>query len=305
MSLNAVITNISRGSLHDGPGVRSVVYFKGCGLHCKWCHNPETISMSPLLLYVPTKCIHCGRCVAVCPQGHEIVGNDMVYHREHCTVCGVCADRCPAGALTLCGKSMTVDEVMKEIRKDRHYYTESGGGVTLSGGECLLHADFCAELLSRCHEEGITTAVESALYVPFENIEKVSPFVDTFFADVKLPDVERHREYTGHDNALIVENLHRLTRMREHIILRIPLIPGVNDSASDMKAFGALIASFGDGVKEIELLKYNYLAESKYRIAGMEYHSFGMEAQTNETMTLLAEALENALNGRFSVTFRT
>ncbi len=304
MSVNAMITNISRGSLHDGPGVRSVVYFKGCGLHCQWCHNPETISLSPILLYASMKCIHCGRCAALCAKGHEIVGRDMIYHRENCTVCGKCADACPAGALSLCGKEMSVEDVMKEIRKDCHYYKESGGGVTLSGGECLLQAAFCAELLRQCRKEGIGTAVESALYVPFEHIEAVSPYVDIFFADVKLPDGKRHAEYTGKDNALILENLHRLTRMRNHVILRIPLIPGVNDSIEDMKAFGALIASFGEGISSIELLKYNYLAESKYEIAGMSYHDFGHETQTDSHMKALALALTASLNGRFSVDYR-
>ncbi len=304
MSLTASITNISRGSLHDGPGVRSVVYFKGCGLRCAWCHNPETISVAPLVLYAPTKCIHCGRCVALCPKGHEIVGDDMVYHREHCTSCGTCADACPTGALSLCGKEMSLDDVLKEIRKDKHYYTESGGGVTLSGGECLLHPAFCRELLMRCKEENIGTAVESALYVPTSHMETVASLVDTFFADVKLPDAKRHEKYTGHDNALIVENLHKLTRMHDHVILRIPLIPSVNDTPEDMKSFGALISTFGDGIKEIELLKYNYLAESKYMGAGMDYHSFGMKTQSDATLQTLAEALEKALDGRFPVYFR-
>ncbi len=304
MSLNAVITNISRGSLHDGPGVRSVVYFKGCGLRCKWCHNPETISMSPLMLYASMKCIHCGRCVALCPAGHEIVGDDMVYHREHCTVCGNCAEVCPVGALSLCGKEMSVEEVMKEIRKDAHYYKQSGGGITLSGGECLLQPDFCKALLEKCRAEGIGTAVESALYVQFSHIEAVSPLVDTFFADVKLPDGARHKAYTGQYNALIVENLKKLTSLHPNITLRIPLIPGVNDSAEDMARFGALIAAFGDGVRGVELLKYNYLAESKYTQAGMEYHSFGMSAQTNDAVERLSASLSEALRGRFPVYFR-
>ncbi len=304
MSVIAPITNISRGSLHDGPGVRSVVYFKGCGLHCAWCHNPETISLSPMILYAPTKCIRCGRCVALCPEEHEIVGDDMVYHRNACTVCGKCADACPAGALTLCGKSMTIDEVMREIRKDRHYYTQSGGGVTLSGGECLLHPAFCEELLRTCKAEGIGTAIESALHVPFSHIEAVAPHVDTFFADMKIPEGRKHREYTGQDNTLILENLEKLSKMRKSIIIRIPLIPTVNDAIEDMMLFAERIRPLGDGIAGIELLKYNYLAEMKYTLAGMEYHSFGKEAQADAAIRQLARTLENAIDGRFPVYFR-
>ncbi len=303
MSVSGCITNISRASLHDGPGVRSVVYFKGCTLKCKWCHNPENLSFSEIILYMPSKCIHCGRCVSLCPECHEIIGNGMVYHREKCITCGKCAESCPSCALTLCGKKMTVDEVLKEVMKDKHCYTESGGGITLSGGECLLQDEFCKELLQRCKKEGISTAVESALYVPTSNMESVSPYVDTFFADIKLPDEKRHKEYTGQSNKLILENLSRLTRIHESVILRIPLIPNVNDSISDMEAFGKIISSFGEGVKGIELLKYNYLAESKYKIAGMTYNSFGNETQDDETVIKLAKTLEEAINRCFPVYF--
>lgn len=154
MSVTAVISNIARGSLHDGRGIRTVVYFKGCGLRCAWCHNPETLSAAPEILHIPAKCIRCGKCTAACPKGcYCIRDTEIAFDREACVRCGRCAEICPTGALTLCGEKKTVDAVFDEVVKDRRYYEESGGGVTLSGGECLLQADFCRALLQRCREE--------------------------------------------------------------------------------------------------------------------------------------------------------
>lgn len=304
MSLTACITNISRGSLHDGPGVRTVVYLKGCGLRCAWCHNPETFHSSPLLLYAPGKCIHCGRCVFLCPECHKIDKDQMVYLREHCTVCGRCADACPSGALTLCGEEMDVEAVLRQVRKDAHFYIESGGGITLSGGECLLYPEFCRQLLMKCRQEGIGTAVESALFVPFAHVESVAPLVDIFFADVKLPDAARHRLYTGQDNHRILDNLQRLTNMHKNVILRIPLIPGVNDSLSDMDAFADVISPLGNGVRGVELLRYNYLASGKYALAGMKYRSFGHKSQSTAQMDALCTRLCQRLHGELPVYYR-
>ena len=289
MSLRALISHLSRGSVHDGRGIRTVVYFMGCGLRCAWCHNPETLTAQRVLTHLPVKCIRCGACVEVCPDHHIVEGNDMRLIREGCSLCGRCADACPTGALTLCGESMTVDEVLAAIRKDKHYYDESGGGVTLSGGECLLHGDFCAELLKRCRDEGIHTTVETALFVPWASVEAVLPYVDHVFADVKLPDARRYRVWTGQDNTLILSNLSRIIEARKAVTVRIPLIPTVNDTPDDMDAFAALLSPLG--VREVELLRYNYLAEGKYESLGMSYTSFGREAQSDETMAELSQRL--------------
>lgn len=296
MHLKAPITNISKGSLHDGPGVRTVVYFKGCMLRCKWCHNPETLSAGKEILFMPSKCIHCGKCIAVCPECHKIVGNDIIFERDGCAACGQCADVCPSRALELCGAEKTVGELFEEIKNDLHYYRASGGGVTFSGGECLLYADFVAELAELCIQNGISTAVESAFFVPFENAEKTLPHIDLFFADLKIPDNEKHKKYTGQGNKTIIENIKRLSELHDNVTLRIPVIPGVNNSGDDISAFAEIINTLGKGVRRVELLKYNNLAKSKYLISGKEYTEFASAPQQDEEMRKLCALLGGKIN---------
>ncbi len=295
MSLTATITNISRGSLHDGPGIRTVVYLKGCGLRCRWCHNPEALSPLPELLYAPVKCIHCGRCIAVCPEHHVIRNNKLYLLRDGCTACMRCAGSCPANALSICGEIKTIDEVFAVIMKDKHYYVSSGGGVTLSGGECLLYPEFSTELLIRCKNNGIGTAVETALFVPWENVSRIAAYVDLFFCDLKISNPDKHRAYTGQDNRLILENLTKLTQMHSNIVIRIPLIPDVNTSAEDLDGFAAVLNSLGAGIQGIELLRYNHLAASKYDQVGKEYISFGDSAQTDTEMKKISDYLQGRL----------
>lgn len=292
MSVTAPVTNIARCSLHDGPGVRTVVYLKGCGLRCAWCHNPETLDGNKRILYIKSKCIHCGKCIELCPEHHRIDGDDMVFDREGCTACGRCAASCPSLALNLCGETKTVEEVFEEIEKDAHYYTASGGGVTFSGGECLLHSEFVFEVAKLCRENHISTVVESAFFVPWESVERVLPYIDLFYADLKIADSSKHRLYTGQGNENIIANISKLSRIHHNVIVRIPLIPGVNDSMDDIAGFGQIIKTFGEGIKAVELLKYNNLAESKYDIAGMEYTKFADNSQTDEDMKSMCEALE-------------
>ena len=291
MSLTAMISNISRCSLHDGPGVRTVVYFMGCPLRCLWCHNPETQSTRARTVYYSNKCIHCGKCIDTCNEHHVVVNGKMEFISEGCSACGKCVEICPACALTVIGEKKSVDDVFDEIKKDTHYYISSGGGVTFSGGECLLYPNFVADLAEKCHAEGIHTAVESSFCVPWKHIESALPFIDTFFVDCKIADPQKHEKYTGKDNRMILKNIRKLCQTGKQIILRIPIIPHVNDTDEDMTQFGKIIAEFGQAIQSIELLKYNYLAKSKYDLVGEKYTAFAQESQTDEEMSRYAQML--------------
>ena len=285
MPVKAKVTNISRCSLHDGPGIRSVIYLKGCALRCKWCHNPETLIAGSQIAYLPDKCIKCGRCVDICPKHHTVNENDMVFLREGCTSCGKCAEACPTGALSLIGEDRDAESVFEEIKKDVEYYKMSGGGVTFSGGECLLSPDFVAKTAEKCKAEGISTAVESALFVPWENVEKVLPYIDLFLTDLKIPDREKHIRYTGQPNDIIIENLKRLVMTDKQVTVRIPIIPGVNDSQNDLESFAEILNSLEDPRVTVELLKYNYLAGTKYSMIGGKYTSFSEKTQEDKEMS--------------------
>ncbi|MFV0400149.1 MAG: glycyl-radical enzyme activating protein [Oscillospiraceae bacterium] len=261
--MKATVFQITRTSLHDGDGVRTVVYLKGCTMECRWCHNPEGLLPKPEILHYPQRCIGCGRCVSLCPECHEVTTSGMRFLREWCTGCGRCAEACPNEVLILSGREMTVEEVFAEIVKDKPYYDRTGGGVTLSGGECLLWPAFCRALLERCRGAGISTAVETALHVPWENIAAALPVTGTFLADLKHGDEAEHSAYTGGSLSLILDNLERLTALHSDVRLRIPLIHGINDGEA-LVGIGRRIRALPTKPKSVELLRFNAAGLGKY-----------------------------------------
>jgi pyruvate formate lyase activating enzyme len=294
MPVDTLIANITRGSMHDGSGIRTVIYFKGCNLKCKWCHNPECISFFPEILYADSKCIKCGICVETCAN-HLLIGSMHVFARHGCIACGKCAEKCPINALELCGKYISPDNLLKEILKDEHYYKTSSGGVTFSGGECLLHPEYVLELCKLCKENDVSITIETALNVPLDDIYLVMPYVESFYVDIKHMDDERHVIHTGNGNKRILSNLVELSKEHDSILIRIPLIPGINDSMENLGETAEFAISLGRGIKGVELLRYNILAKSKYSLQQKEYISFSNETQGKEYMDELCKMLNDVV----------
>ena len=264
MILKATIFDIQRASFVDGPGIRTTVFFKGCNLHCSWCHNPESQSPKPQMMFHKNRCTGCGKCKEKCPNS-----------LEKCELCGKCALYCPHDAREICGKEYTVCEVMREVLKDKAIYEGSGGGVTFSGGECMLQIDFLEAILKKCKEEGIHTAVDTAGHLPFEYFARILPFTDLFLYDIKCLDSEKHEKYTGVKNERILENLERLLKCGASVWVRIPVIPAVNDTKEEMQGIKTLLDAFGRP-ERIELLPYHAMGEHKYAALGREAEVFSV-----------------------------
>ena len=259
--MKATIFDIERNSYVDGPGIRTTVFFKGCNLKCRWCHNPESQSPKPQMMFYKDKCKGCGKCKEICPTPNR------------CTLCGKCTIYCPVDARKVCGREYTVDEVFAEVIKDKAYYDNSGGGVTFSGGECMLQIDFLAEILKKCKENGIHTAVDTAGHIPFESFEKILPYTDLFLYDIKIFDSQKHKQYVGVSNELILENLKKLFERKAKLWIRIPIIPDVNDSIEEIQKIKDFLKTIGTAQK-IELLPYHAMGENKYRAIGKEPQIF-------------------------------
>ena len=273
---NGMIFDIEHGSFVDGPGLRTTVFFKGCDLRCAWCHNPESQSAKPVRMYYADKCIHCGRCSAVCPSP------------DHCILCGKCAAVCPISAVQLKGQTYTAGQIMEEILLDRDFYGEDGG-VTFSGGECMLQPDLLWELLILCKNEGIHTAVDTAGNQPFSVFERIIPFTDLFLYDIKAMDSENHRKWTGVGNERILENLKKLLGMKIPVWVRVPVIPGVNDTVEEITALREFFLQNGRP-ERIELLPYHRLGENKYPALGKNAVLFSVPDA--EKMAKLRKILE-------------
>jgi len=286
-----VLFNIQRYSLHDGPGIRTIPFFKGCPLACKWCSNPESQHPQPELIYKKSDCIGCGKCVEACKQKALSPANPFFIDRERCIQCGGCTRVCPTQALEMKGKRMTVSEVMRELQKEENLFRRSGGGITLSGGEPLLQPEFARELLKACKEKGWHTAIETTGFASKEVIEDVFPFVDLALTDIKALDPKIHEENTGVNNSKILENLIRISFITK-VIVRIPVIPGVNDSPDEIRN----IAEFSrllSGVDTIHLLPYHTFGENKYNLLGRTYLMGEAKTNSDEKMEGLKEIVES------------
>jgi len=293
MPSKGMIFDIKRYAIHDGPGIRTTVFLKGCPLRCLWCHNPESISGSPQLIYTPQKCIGCGHCFDACQNGaHILVEGHHVMDRRKCISCGACAEGCFSGALEIAGQMVTVDEVMAEMLRDRIFYINSGGGVTLSGGEPLFQPEFTLALLEAAKEEGVHTALDTSGYTPWDVLEGVVRFTDLVLYDLKQMDSRAHRALTGVPNELIIDNLRRLDGHDIPIWVRIPLIPGRNDGDSHFHAMGEFLSRL-ENIERVEILGYHRLAESKYERAGMEYTLKGLRPPPEEALASRRRILLN------------
>ena len=284
-----LVFDIKRYAINDGPGIRMVIFLKGCNLNCAWCHNPEGISPVQEQMYNPAKCIKCGTCVVACPETALTLTQDgIVTDAGRCHLIGLCAAVCPTKAIELSGRSMDVQEIMQEIEKERVFFEQSGGGVTFSGGEPMMHPDFLVRLLEECGSKGIHRAVDTAGLVSTEVLLRVAAQTDLFLYDLKMIDAERHRKWTGVTNEKILANLRILSESSARIIIRIPLVGGVNDDAENLEATARFIASLAGDKKVVNLLPYHKIAQSKYGKLGRpeEFQLF-----EEPTKTKLEEAI--------------
>ena len=285
-----IIFDIKRFSIHDGPGIRTTAFLKGCPLACQWCHNPESQSFQPELIFRPDRCLVCGECVIACPTGSiRMEEGRILQDRDTCQVCGDCVSVCYPGARELIGYSTTPTALVEELARDRVFYEESGGGVTFSGGEPLAQPDFLEECLSLCRDAGLRTALDTCGAAPWEELERQLPYLDLVLYDLKLFDDDLHQDYTGFSNQGILENFQRLVETGVEVRVRRPVIPGVNDSREEIEKLGEYLANY-IGKIGIDLLPYHGLSADKYLRLGREEGSW--ESPSQEVQQRITTQLE-------------
>lgn len=289
------VFNIQKYSIHDGDGIRTTFFFKGCPLSCKWCHNPESQRFSGELMFYHERCTVCGSCVKHCPNGaNSIEDGRLILDRTKCTSCGICTDYCLNNAREIVGKSYTVKELVKEAQKDRMFYEESGGGITLSGGEVMVQdIDFLEEFCHILHKKGYSVNIDTCGYAPYENFERLLPYVDTFLYDIKHMDPEAHKQWMGVDNTLILSNLKKLSEAGATLNIRIPVITGVNDTEEFINSTVAFLRENCIRVKKVNLLSYHNTGKSKYENLDRTYLDEEMRVPDSEHMELFKNIFIN------------
>lgn len=288
-----LIFDIQKFSVHDGPGIRTIVFFKGCPLRCQWCANPESHEFEPQLLLYPTKCIGCGKCVTVCEFGCFSLNDnkEVVFNRTKCIQCCKCSKTCYAESRRQSGKAMTIEEIIKEVDKDMVFYKNSGGGITFSGGEAMCFPEVVYELAKYYKDKGVSTAIETCGCVDWENYEKVLTYMDLVMFDLKIIDNEKHIIYTGGSNKQILENMKMISKI-VNTIVRIPIIPTINDSKKEIDDFGKFISEMKGNINTIHILPYHNLGINKYHSLGKKYLLEDLEVPSEEHMDEIKAHLE-------------
>lgn len=285
------IFDVKRFSIHDGPGIRTTVFFKGCPLRCQWCHNPEGQSPEPELTFRADRCLRCGACISACEQGAISTDGDVpVTDSGKCTLCGACVEACYAEAREIAGRAVTVAELMAEIERDIPFYDQSGGGVTISGGEPLLQKDFLLALLRSCKQADIHTTLDTCGHSSWEALDSVRAYVDLFLYDLKVMDDAQHRKFTGASSAPALNNLEALSEEGHSIVVRVPIIPGINDSEDNIRETGAFAARLRS-LERVDLLPYHDAALQKYARFDKCYRLPETRPPSEEHMTDLARIL--------------
>lgn len=294
--MDGTIFNIQRYSIHDGPGIRTTVFFKGCPLSCWWCHNPESQNLNKEIMYIENRCVHCGTCFKNCNEEAIIFSNGKpLIDDKKCTLCGECINKCPANALELVGRTISVTNLMKEIEKDVIFYDESGGGVTFSGGEPLLQFEFLDSLLEACKKSEIHTAIDTCGYTSWERLEVIASKTDLFLYDVKIIDNAKHKKYIGVSNDIILKNLEKLSKNGNRIFVRIPIIPGINDDDDNIDKTGEFLSKLR--IEQVNILPYHSIAVDKYYRLRKTYKLSGLsEPDTNKINQILGKLKNYNLN---------